>query len=221
MAILLAMVAYAVLAVFYLGIVWRFFMYSRGGPTPVSGKRPSTILLALLDIFLLRRVYVVNPGIWPGAWVFHISFIMVFLGHLRFFFLAVPVWVLAIARILPFSGVALVASLLYIFIYRLAVERGKYTSVYNLVLTAVLFFLGFTGVLLVELFRTDVTKAKQFMLGIFSFAIIDPPQSWLFALHFILAFIVLAFLPTHIFTAPFVTIEARKRQKEIEGLLHD
>lgn len=220
MAIALAIVAYAALAVFYLGIIWRFLIYTRGAPAPDSGQSAAAILPALMDIFLLKRVYKVNPGIWPGSWVFHISFIAVFLGHLRFFFPGVP-GSAAIAKLMPAAGVALAASLLYIFIYRLVVERGKYTSAYNLALTAALFFLALTGVLIVEWFRMDVTQAKEFMLGIFSFDIQATPRGWLFALHFLLAFGVLAFLPTHIFTAPFVTIEARKRQGELEGLLHD
>lgn len=218
---MLAIAAYAALAVFYSGIAWRYFIYTRGGPSPAAGERPATLLAALADIFMLRRVFAANPGIWPGVWAFHISFILVFLGHLRFFFRYAPGWMVYIGKIMPYAGVVLVLSLLYIFVYRLAVEKGMYASAYNLVLTAGFFLLGLTGVLLAEFFLTDVTMAKEFMLGIFSFDLQQPPRSLLFDLHFLTAFALLAFLPTHVFTAPFVTIEARRRQEETRSILHD
>ncbi|MBE0428268.1 MAG: hypothetical protein IBX61_00130 [Thermoleophilia bacterium] len=223
MAILLAIVAYAALLVFYVGVTVRFLIYIRGDGSPAPGGKQSisSILLAILDIFLLRRLFNANPGIWPGSWVFHISFILVFLGHLRFFFYDVPRWMIVLAQIKPYAGVALIASLAYILIYRLVWERMKYSSIYNLMLTATILLLGLTGLFLAQYFRADITAAKNFMMGIFSFRIIAPPQNWLFPLHFLLAFVVLAFLPTHIFTAPFTTIESRRRQEETEGLLHD
>lgn len=221
MAILLAAVAYAALAVFYIDVLWRFFIYTRGGPSPASGLSLATVILALMDIFLLRRAHAVNPGLWPGVWAFHVSFILVFIGHLRFFFRSMPAWVTTLGEMLPLTGLVFVVSLVYILVYRLAVERGEYASLYNLMLTAGLFFLGLTGVLMTNLYRIDVTAAKEYMMGIFSFGVVSAPASILFALHFLAAFVILAFLPTHIFTAPFITIEARRRERDIEVLLYD
>ena len=223
MAILLMAVAYAALLIFYVGVSIRFIIYLGGGgpPVPRKKRRLSNMLLAILDIFLLRRLFKANPGIWPGAWGFHISFILVFLGHLRFFYFHVPDWMIVLASITPYAAVVLIASLVYIFVYRLLLERGKYSSVYNLLLTGGIFSLALSGFLLAQFFRPDIKPAKDFMMGLFSFHIISLPPNWLFPLHFLLAFIVLAFLPTHIFTAPFITIEARRRREETEGILHD
>ena len=49
--------------------------------------------MTALDVVFLGRVFVVNPALWFGEWVFHASFLLVLLRHLRYFLDPVPAWV--------------------------------------------------------------------------------------------------------------------------------
>jgi hypothetical protein len=70
-------------------------------------------------------------------------------------------------------------------------------------------------------FRPNLVDAKLFMLGIAAFRPVEPPASSLFLLHLGLVLALVPFLPTHIFTAPLVMLEARKRQQALPAVIHD
>ena len=50
-----------------------------------------------------------------------------------------------------------------------------------------------------------------------SFSPAPLPESLLFTLHFVLVLVLVPLLPTHIFTAPLVMYEARKRDRRCSG----
>jgi Ni,Fe-hydrogenase I cytochrome b subunit len=59
------------------------------------------------------------------------------------------------------------------------------------------------------------------MRGIFTFAPAVFPEGYLFVVHFIMAFILLVCLPTHIFAAPFSVVNARQREDGLKLLTHE
>jgi hypothetical protein len=70
-------------------------------------------------------------------------------------------------------------------------------------------------------FKPDLVYAKLFVLGILSFSPHPAPESLLFVLHFVLVLVLVLLLPTHIFTAPLVMYEARRRGVDLKQVVHD
>jgi hypothetical protein len=62
---------------------------------------------------------------------------------------------------------------------------------------------------------------KLFALGILSVHPSGLPGSLLFVVHFALALVLVPLLPTHIFTAPLVMMEARKREQALHLVMHE
>ena len=82
----------------------------------------------------LGRVFMVNPALWFGEWIFHASFLLVLLRHLRYFLNPVPAWVWSMQTPGLIAGYILPLSLAYILIIRLLTTREKYASPANMVL---------------------------------------------------------------------------------------
>jgi nitrate reductase gamma subunit len=185
-----------------------------------SGFSLSSIVMAGLDILFLRRLFLVNKGLWAGEWCFHISFVVVVLGHLVLAFNPVPKWVMFIRPWGLRAGYFLPFSLLYILLYRLLIERRVYLSRLNLFLTVLLLLIASTGLLMREVFGVDFLEVKEFVLRGLAFSPAPFPESRIFLAHYLLVLTLVAFLPSHIFTAPYVVYAANKREEEREGVIH-
>jgi nitrate reductase gamma subunit len=219
--------AYFVYAAFWIRFLlhalvwWRAVNRLTPEPRLLPAWAPKACAFTVLDVLFLGRVFMVNPLLWLGEWVFHVSFLLVLFRHLRYFLNPVPGWVWAMqtpgliaAYILPFS-------LAYIFIVRLLTKREKYASPANMVLLLLVFAISSIGLLMNLAFKPNLIDAKLFILGILSFAPATPPDSLLFALHFVLVLALVLLLPSHIFTAPLVMYEARKRGLVLHAVMHD
>jgi nitrate reductase gamma subunit len=219
----LALATYIVAIIFYLDIIRRAFICARArGPYRMrKGPGPARAVMAVIDVVFLRRLFLVNKPLWIGEWLFHVSFVVVALGHLRFLFLSVPAWVDCFQAMSGYAGYVLSCSLLYIFIYRFAVERGRYVSSYNVFLTGVILLIGVTGILMRTAYRTDLMEIKHYVLQVLAFRPEAAPGSTVFVVHYALVLLLVACLPSHVFTAPFVTWEAQRREEEVERLLYD
>ena len=90
-----------------------------------------------------------------------------------------------------------------------------------MVLLGLLFAISTLGLLMYLDFKPDLVGVKLFILGILSFAPQPLPQSLLFLAHFILVLVLVLLLPSHIFTAPLVMFEARKRDQALRGVMHE
>jgi nitrate reductase gamma subunit len=215
MGIALAIAFYASAAIFLWKVIWRFIIWLRAGsPEPRAAGRPGRgFFEAAVDIVFLTRLFRVNAGLWWGEWLFHVSFVVVFARHLVFFFDPVPGWVAALQPFGVAAGYVLPVSLVYIFVWRFAVEKREYFSRYNLFLTLVLLALALTGLMLRLLWRVDLVDVKVYMAGVLAFGpAAELPGGWLLLLHLILFLVLLPALPTHIFTAPLTLLEARRRE---------
>ncbi|MGD0282128.1 MAG: hypothetical protein ABSB95_07180, partial [Dissulfurispiraceae bacterium] len=138
--------AYLTLAVFSAavflktGILWKAAGSSvagRGGAAAVSRPSCRTALKTAGDIFFLTRLLKTNDVLWFGEWLFHCSFLLVVLRHLRYVLYPVPGWVAFLQPAGIIAGYLLPAALLYILISKLAVERS-YAPLYNLFLVVLL-----------------------------------------------------------------------------------
>ncbi len=149
------------------------------------------------------------------------SVVLVIMRHLRYFINPIPRWLWALQTPGIIAGCILPLSLLYIFINKLTAEKRHYVSSYNFFLLCLLLLLSASGLLMLWAFPTDIVAVKIFMLGIFTFMPATAPDSLLFVSHFSIFLLFLAFLPSHVFAAPLVIIEARLRAKEQQEVLHE
>jgi nitrate reductase gamma subunit len=182
---------------------------------------PVTIVETILDIFLFRRLFKTNRLLWAASWVFHISFLLVILRHMRYFIYPVPGFIISFQDSGIYAGYILPLSLLLMLIIRIAVSKDRYVSLYNFFLLVLLLLTGLTGVILKTFYRADLVDIKAFVLGIMTFSPTPLPDSILFIIHFILVLLLVPFLPFHLITAPVITMEARRRDTGLDMVLHE
>ena len=224
MSVLLALSTYAVLGIFLFLLVGRLLTIGKAARTVrgYTSPPPFTPRLALAfagDILFLWRLLKTNDLLWIGEWIFHWTFLLVVLRHLVFFLNPVPGWVAFLQPSGIFAGYLLPLSLIYVLSVKLSREKGYFPS-YNFFLLILLLFLSVTGILLRTIFRSDLVAVKGFVLGIVGLSPHPVPLSFFFAAHFSLVLVFILYVPTHIFAAPFVMLDARQREEELTRLMH-
>jgi nitrate reductase gamma subunit len=194
-------------------------LVSSGLPSPSMTKKACA--LTVLDILFFGRLLKGNAALWLGEWVFHASFLLVLLRHLRFFLNPVPelIWSLQTPGLV--AGYILPVALIYILVIRLFTKLERYASPANMLLLVLVLMIGVLGLLMNLWFKPNLVDVKLFALGLVCFKPVAPPESLLFTLHFGLVLVLIAFLPTHIFTAPLVMMEARKREQALRLVMHE
>lgn len=219
--------AYCAYAAFWLRFFTHFLVWWRttrrleGSRAPACRPSAKACALAALDVVFFGRLLKVNAVLWAGEWTFHAAFFLVVLRHLRFFLDPVPacVWWAQTPGLI--AGYILPFSLAYILAVRLLTKREKYASAANVFLLGLVLVISSLGVLMHAWFKPDLADVKLFVLGILGFKPDVLPEGLLFALHFGLVLVLVPFLPTHIFTAPLVMMEARKRDAALRMVMHD
>ncbi len=174
----------------------------------------------LLDLLFFRRLFASDKLLWLGSWTFHVSFVLVAFRHLRYFF-PLPASFSCFQPIGVAAGYLLPVSAAMILLLRLVTERGRYPSLTNYLLLGMIFLVGTTGLMMRLLTFTDVVAVKAFTTGIFGFRWQELPSGGLLLGHILLVLLLVPMLPLHIFTAPFVTADARFRQEGLERILRE
>ena len=226
MGTLLTFITYIVCAVFLGRFLLHVLSWLKAVKQPaveaISGKISSGVIAEmLLDIVFFRRLIKTNKILWAASWTFHVSLLLVVLRHLRYFMYPVPDFVISMQTIGIAAGYVLPVSLLIILIIRAAGNRDRYLSFYNFFLLSMLLLTGITGVLLKLFYRTSLLDIKAFMMGIVTFHPEAMPDSLLFIVHYVLVLILIPALPFHLIAAPVITVEARKRDRELGLVLHE
>lgn len=151
--------------------------------------------------------YHLEIWLWLSALVFHYSFLVVIIRHLRFFTEPVPLPIKLIEKLDAFfqvglpvfymSGFALLAALLFLLARRLFIAQVKYISLaadyFPLFL---LIGITFTGLMMRYLTKTDIVGVKELAMGLVTFHPTVPAGiSWIFYLHFFFVSILLICFP--------------------------
>jgi nitrate reductase gamma subunit len=224
---LIVAATYAVIAAFYLRLAvhaLRWWEAVRRSPPPRprgSGARARDFAGAAVDVVLLRRLLVVNPALWLGEWVFHAALFVVVVRHFRYFMNPVPAWVVWMQTPGWIAGFLLPAALGYILVVRLLTGQEKFLSTANLLTLAGVLAIAVTGLLLSTRYPIDLAAVKLFALGILTLTPAPPPLGALFLTHVGLVLVLALYVPSHVFTAPLVMLDARRRDLERQRVMHD
>ena len=124
-------------------------------------------------------IYSPSKWIWAGALLFHYSFLIIVIRHLRLFMAPIPGFVKGLDTLdgilqvglpgLYLTDVLLLVAVSYLFIRRLVVPKMRYISLpadyFPLVL---IFCIGATGILMRYFIRVDIVSVKQLTVGLAS-----------------------------------------------------
>lgn len=154
-----------------------------------------------------RLVYGEEKWLWLAAMVFHWSFLIVFLRHLRFFMEPVPRFVLALqaadgffqigAPVLYWSGVTLLAALAYLLLRRLRDPQVRYVSLFTDYFALYLLLgLVISGLLMRYFTKVDIIAIKQLAVGLVTLTPVVPREiAPLFFVHLFLLSVLIAYFP--------------------------
>jgi len=145
--------------------------------------------------------------LWAAGLVFHWSFLVVVLRHLRFFTEPVPGFVALLQAadglfqigvpVFYMTTITLLAALTYLFLRRLLLPQIRYVSLPSDYFALFLILgIALTGALMRHFFRVDVEAVKELAMGLVTFRPAVPENvSPLFFVHLFLVSSLLAYFP--------------------------
>ena len=199
------LLAYLAAAVFVLGFLNKVVLYFK---TPSPLKIPTTpaptstagVVLRLIPEVLFFRSLLkggtTEKILWVGGWLFHVSFLLIVLRHLRYFTYPVPGFVMSLQDIGIWAGLVFPIALLILIVRRFTNDRLAVISLFQDYFILVLILsIGLTGLLLKFYTRTNLVDVKAFILGLVTFSPAQLPDSPIFLIHFSLIMVLLAYFP--------------------------
>lgn len=157
-----------------------------------------------------RPSYGATKWLWLGAIVFHYSFLVVLLRHLRFFTEPVPtplLWIQALdgffqvgVPVLYLTSLALLGGAGYLLLRRLYIPQLRYISLANDYFPLLLILgIALSGIILRHFVKTDIVGVKELTMGLVSFSPLatDKLQGlspWFFS-HLMLVCTLFAYFP--------------------------
>ncbi len=154
-----------------------------------------------------KVVFGPNKWLWFGALLFHYSFLVIFVRHMRFFSEPVPSLTLLLQGLDGFFQVGVpvvymtsfmfLAAVTYLFARRILSPMVRYISLPADYFPLLLMLgIGTTGVLLRHFIKTDVVGVKELGMGLLSFSPVSSPDlHYLFYVHLFLVTVLIAYFP--------------------------
>jgi len=153
-------------------------------------------------------VYGRDKWLWAAALAFHWTFLIVLLRHFRFFSEPIPSFVWGLQAIdgvfqvgvpvLYFTGVILLASVVYLFLRRIVIPQLSHISLpadyFPLFLVM---SIAASGILMRHFYKVDIVAVKTLAMGLISFDLVVPPEGvgFIFFLHLFLVSVLFAYFP--------------------------
>ncbi len=195
-------ILYAALAIFFIGFVARMLGWLK---IPVPLKIPLTpaptsmsgvIGRMATEVFVFRSLFKSDKALWVGGYLFHVSFALIILRHLRYFIEPLPWFVVNVQTLGVYAGFGLVIAASYLFFRRLFFERVKYVTTYaDQFLLLLIGGIGISGLWMKYIDRVFVVDVKNFVVGALTLNLHDPPTNIVFWIHFILVAGLMAYFP--------------------------
>ncbi len=199
------LLAYLAAAVFVLGFLNKVILYFRTPSplkipvTPAPKSAMGVVARLIPEILFFRSLLkggTTEKILWIGGWIFHLSFLLIVLRHLRFFTYPVPGFVMSFQQIGIWAGLVFPIALLILIVRRFTNDRLATISLFaDYFVLLLIISIGLTGLLLKYFLRTNLVEVKAFILGLLTFSPAQMPDSTLFLIHFSLVLILLVYFP--------------------------
>ncbi len=154
-----------------------------------------------------KVVYGPTKWLWLAGLVFHYSFLVIFLRHMRFFTEPVPGFVTLLQDVDGFFQVGvpefyltsflLLGAVGYLLLRRLYIPQMRYLSLASDYFPLLLILgIGSTGVLLRHLVKTDVVGVKELGMSLLALDPVTPADvHWLFYCHLLFVVVLFMYFP--------------------------
>ena len=188
---------YFTFGVFIIGLIWRLIRFFGKGiqshpifPYAKIGtfKRVSTYLSQIL---LFTPIFRSDRTLWTISWAFHLSLVLILAGHIRMF-AGIKINEKLAFLLGSFFGLIFLISMLILLLRRFGEAKVISTTEDYLVLL-LLISIAVSGLLM--RFSGHHYNLTAYILSIVSFSPIPPRYDSLLLIHFLLAQILIAYLP--------------------------
>ncbi|MBF0519994.1 MAG: respiratory nitrate reductase subunit gamma [Nitrospirae bacterium] len=121
------------------------------------------------DVLFFRSLSKGTTFLFITGWVFHFTFLLMIIRHLRYFIHPVPELITALGGAAMFLGGVLLVSLILLVIRRVLEQRTAYvTSFADYFVLLLIIGIVFTGMLMrSEVYRPDIIAVNRFVLELF------------------------------------------------------
>lgn len=205
LGIVFNLLAYVVAVIFVLGFFSKVVAYFKT-PSPLkipvtpAPKSSAGVVIRLIPEILffrsLLRGGTAEKILWLGGWLFHVSFLLIILRHLRYFIYPVPEWIMSMQQIGIWAAWVFPLTLLILIARRFLNDRFATISLFQDYFVLILIIsIGITGLLLKYFVRTNLVDVKAFILGLLTLHPTTVPDSPLFLIHFSLILFLLVYFP--------------------------
>ncbi|MCK5511468.1 MAG: respiratory nitrate reductase subunit gamma [Thermodesulfovibrionia bacterium] len=199
------LLAYLAVAIFVLGFLNKVILYFRTPsplkiPTTPAPKNSVGVVIRLIPEILffrsLLRGGTAEKILWFGSWLFHVSFLLIILRHLRFFTYPVPGVVMSLQQIGIWAAWVFPLALLILIARRFLIDRMVVISLFqDYIILLLILGIGITGLLLKYFMRTNLVDVKAFILGVLTLSPVAVPDSLLFLIHLSFVMLLLVYFP--------------------------
>jgi len=209
--IILGYLPYLTLAVFVLGMGYRLYIWIKtpqpGALTlfPAARTSSGTFWGVVKESFLFPGLFKGDRALWIFAWIFHLTLALIFVGHVRVFTDFPALWAALGINADQMSaisggtaGIVITIFAVLLFVRRLSIPRVKevsnFADFFALLLILAILLTG-NVMRFGEHFDLAITRTYFSQLFTFSLAASAIPQSGMFALHFLMAQILIMIMP--------------------------
>lgn len=219
---LITFVAYAVGVVFILAFSLKIIKWL-ASPNPLSiptqpapVNQGGAIFRVLGEVLFFNSLRKADLSLWFGGYIFHLSFLVIALRHIRYFVYPVPSFIVALEPFGIIAGFTLVLSLGYLLLRRVINDRVLYVSSFmDYAVLFLILLIGITGITMQFVHRPDLVSIKAFLLGLVNFVPGGSPTDAMFFIHFLLFLLLLLYFPfSKLMHAPGVFISPTRAQAD-------
>ncbi len=155
-----------------------------------------------------KITYASAKWLWLFGILFHYSFLIIVIRHLRFFMEPIPSFVDAITSVDGFfqilvptvflTDIVFLGAVTYLFLRRVALPQVRYISLpADYFALFLILGIGLSGVLMRQVFRVDLLGVKELVMSVFTLHPIAPAAGVgpIFFVHLFLVSVLIAYLP--------------------------
>ena len=193
---------YIATIVLIVGVLMKILRYARvPSPlviptTPAPTTKGGVVIRMAREVTLFESLFKGNKWTWILGILFHYGMLIALLRHLRYFTDPVWWWVSLIQWVGIYAGFAMLIGLAGLFARRILVDRVRYiSSPSDYLILALLFMIGFSGMMMKYVSHTDVIAVKEFIRGVMTFNWSPMPADVPLIIHFTLVIVLMIIFP--------------------------